>query len=239
MPMENKRILIVEDQQDIANLLALHLGDLGAEVVVAADGHQGMRLSSEKCWDIMIIDIQLPGPSGLEICREVRRNQQYVPILLLTSRTSELDRVLGLDLGADDYVSKPFSVLELIARIKALLRRAHSLNPDTADGHKVICIRGLVVDESLRQVKLHDKVIELTAKEFDLLRYFISQPDRVFRRSELLDKVWGYGHEGYEHTVNSHINRLRGKIEVDPANPRIIATVWGVGYKLDSRQVPD
>ena len=232
--MENKHILIVEDQEEIAELLKLHLSDLGANVTLAPDGHVGMRQACAKTWDLLILDIQLPGPSGLEICRSVRRNGEYVPVLLLTSRSSELDRVLGLDIGADDYITKPFSVMELIARVKAVFRRMDAIANALAPTQDLINIGHLSINEKLREVKLRNKTIDLTAREFDLLRHFSTQPDRVFRRSELLDSVWGYGHDGYEHTVNSHINRLRAKMEDDPNNPSIIVTVWGVGYKLDS-----
>lgn len=235
--MEDKKILIVEDQDDIAALLKLHLSDLGAEITHASDGHSGMRMACAMEWDLLILDIQLPGPSGLEICRSVRRNQSYVPILLLTSRSSELDRVLGLDLGADDYITKPFSVMELIARIKAMFRRVNGLSQVEPQAPSAIRIGKLSIDESLREVRLADELIELTAREFDLLHFFSAQPGRVFRRSELLDSVWGYGHAGYEHTVNSHINRLRAKVESDPNNPEIIVTVWGVGYKLDAERL--
>ncbi|MCV6625981.1 MAG: response regulator transcription factor [Cellvibrionaceae bacterium] len=232
--MENKKILIVEDQQDIADLVKLHLGDLGADVTCVGDGHEGMRMACAMDWDLMILDIQLPGPSGLEICRAVRRNENFVPILLLTSRSSELDRVLGLDIGADDYITKPFSVMELIARVKAVFRRLDALEKKEQQAEQVIELGRLSINEQLHQVKLNGEVIELTAREFDLLRHFAAQPGRVFRRSELLDSVWGYGHDGYEHTVNSHINRLRAKIETDPNNPQIVVTVWGVGYKLET-----
>lgn len=233
--MENKRILIVEDQDDIAELLKLHLSDLGAEVHRAADGHAGMEMACGQAWDLLILDIQLPGPSGLEICRAVRRDEDYVPVLLLTSRASELDRVLGLDIGADDYITKPFSVMELIARVKATFRRVSAMQPKESNtAPEQITIGRISINDRLHQVSLGDEVVELTAREFDLLRHFAVQPGRVFRRSELLDSVWGYGHDGYEHTVNSHINRLRAKIEKDPNNPEIIVTVWGVGYKLDA-----
>lgn len=231
--MENKKILIVEDQQDIADLIKLHLGDLGADVTHAADGHEGLRMACAMEWDLMILDIQLPGPSGLEICRSVRRNEAFVPILLLTSRSSELDRVLGLDLGADDYITKPFSVMEFIARVKAVFRRVDAQEKKEPASEEVIELGKLTINDQLHQVKLAGELIELTAREFDLLRHFACQPNRVFRRSELLDSVWGYGHDGYEHTVNSHINRLRAKIEADSNNPQIIVTVWGVGYKLE------
>lgn len=239
--MDNKKILIVEDEKYIADLLNLHLSDLGAEVQVASDGITGLHEATAQVWDLIILDIQLPGPSGLQICRKIRQNCQYVPILLLTSRSSELDRVLGLDLGADDYITKPFSVMELIARIKAVFRRQNSMEKEVLQQEKndtdVITIGALSIDENHHEVRFNNEVIDLTAKEFNLLKYFAKQPGRVFRRDELLDAVWGYGHDGYEHTVNSHINRLRAKIEQDPNNPTFIITVWGVGYKLDHEKL--
>jgi DNA-binding response OmpR family regulator len=232
--MENRKILVVEDQKDIADLLNLHLGDLGAAVTLSADGHDGLQKALTKSWDLIILDIQLPGPSGLEICRCVRREQAYIPVLLLTSRSSELDRVLGLDLGADDYITKPFSVMELIARIRAVFRREAAMQTVTASKNRIIKAGSLTIDEDHRSVFLGEEEIGLTAREFDLLKHFASHPGRVFRRSELLDQVWGYGHDGYEHTVNSHINRLRAKIEQDANNPKQIVTIWGVGYKLET-----
>lgn len=232
--MENKRILIVEDQQDIADLLSLHLSDMGAVVTHCIDGNEGMSLALSESWDLLILDIQLPGASGLDICRKVRKEQRYTPLLLLTSRSSELDRVLGLDLGADDYITKPFSVMELLARIKAIFRRASAMQKNSVQNSRTITIGALKIDEGQRAVQLGSKEIELTAREFDLLKHFSSNPGRVFSRSELLDQVWGYGHDGYEHTVNSHINRLRTKIETDSNNPKYIITVWGVGYKFDT-----
>lgn len=236
--MENKRLLLVEDDADIASLLELHLSDLGATVTLAKDGHEGMRLAINDTWDLVILDIQLPGPSGLEICRQLRKQQAFVPILLLTSRASELDRVLGLDLGADDYITKPFSVMECIARINALLRRVDALQrQQQSHDSRPIQLGRLHINSRTHDVQLNNTRIELTAREFDLLQHFASQPGRVYRRSELLDSVWGYGHDGYEHTVNSHINRLRAKIEDNPTEPKIIVTVWGVGYKLDPAQL--
>ncbi|WP_461537232.1 response regulator transcription factor [Spongorhabdus nitratireducens] len=238
--LENKKILVVEDEQEIGNLLSLHLGDMGAEIHHASDGFTGLELATQQPWDLIILDIQLPGPSGLDICRRVRKTNRQVPIILLTSRTTELDRVVGLDVGADDYISKPFGMMELIARIKALLRRSGTQpapelpqsNPDLP-----VRINNLEVKETSRQVHLSGKEIELTAREFDLLMHFVRHPGRVFSRTELLDQVWGYNHEGYEHTVNSHINRLRAKLESDPRNPEYIVTCWGVGYKLQDHRV--
>ena len=228
-----RRVLIVEDEQDIAELLALHLRDICHEVVLAADGHEGMRLACSGSWDLIILDLRLPGPDGLAICRALRHEHAYAPILMLTSKSSELDRVLGLELGADDYVTKPFSVSELMARIKAIFRRVDSLAQRPADATESLTVGPLSIDPARRVVHINHRAVELTAREFDLLLHFVQHPGHVFRRSQLLDSVWGYGHAGYEHTVNSHINRLRSKIEPDPSHPAYIVTVWGVGYKLD------
>jgi DNA-binding response OmpR family regulator len=179
----------------------------------------------------------LPGMDGLDVCRELRKQSNYIPVLMLTAKTSELDRVLGLEIGADDYLTKPFSIKELIARVKAIFRRLEAFSgQDKMSGHKTITISDLVINTEKRQVSLNNKPLELTAKEFDLLWHFVAKPGRVYTRSQLLDSVWGYGHEGYEHTVNSHINRLRAKIEKDPSHPQYILTVWGVGYKFSDSQ---
>ncbi|WP_422139728.1 response regulator transcription factor [Endozoicomonas sp. ALC020] len=232
--MENKRILIVEDEQEIGDLVSLHLGDLGARVTHVPDGNQGLELAVSREWDLLILDIQLPGASGLEICRQLRQQNQIIPILLLTSRSTELDRVLGLEVGADDYIPKPFSMLELIARIKAVFRRV-AVMTDKRTSEDVIKIRDLEIMEPRRLVKLSGRTVDLTAREFNLLMHFVRHPGRVFSRAELLDQVWGYNHEGYEHTVNSHINRLRSKLELNPRHPEYIITCWGVGYKLQDR----
>ena len=224
---------MIEDERDIAELIRLHLDDLGFSVTISCDGNAGLRKASTGSWDLIILDLRLPGIDGLEICRRIRQNSSSVPVLMLTSKSSELDRVVGLEIGADDYVTKPFSVLELIARVKAILRRAElSRGAEVKEGRgvEVGCV---AVDPTTRGAKIRGETIDLTAKEFDLLFHFAMHPGRVFRRLELLDSVWGYGHEGYEHTVNSHINRLRSKIEIDPAHPELIVTVWGVGYKMN------
>lgn len=236
--VENRRILIVEDERDIASLLELHLSDAGFDVSVAADGHAGMQLAFGHQWDLVILDIRLPGPDGLTICRALRREMAYVPILMMTSKSSELDRVLGLELGADDYVTKPFSVTELVARVKAIFRRIESVERRFPGGAEFLHINDLVIDTSGREVRKAEDNLSLTAREFDLLLHFARHPGQVFSRAQLLDSVWGYGHEGYEHTVNSHINRLRAKIENDPAHPQLIVTCWGVGYKFDATPTP-
>lgn len=240
--MKQRRILLVEDEQDIAELVSLHLRDLCDEFVVAADGYEGMRLATSEDWSLTILDLCLPGPDGLEICRAIRREGSYQPILMLTSKSAELDRVLGLETGADDYLTKPFSVLELVARVRAIFRRVENLQTSstpTQDHAQKVSVGNLSIDPARREVTLEKRQIDLTAREFDLLDYFVRNPGRVFRRADLLDKVWGYGHEGYEHTVNSHINRLRAKIESNPSRPEMIVTVWGVGYKFSSQDPVD
>jgi DNA-binding response OmpR family regulator len=229
----SRKILIIEDNQDLAHLLEIHLGDLSYEVDLAFDGHEGLAKAESKDYDLVILDLMLPGLDGLEICRHLRNRPAYTPILMLTSKSSETDRVVGLEMGADDYVTKPFSIRELMARVKAIFRRIEALKSEPPDqGPSPLNAGDISIDPERRRVTLRGKDIDLTAKEFDLLHHFALHPGIVFTRSQLLDRVWGYGHEGYEHTVNSHINRLRAKIEEDPARPRYILTVWGVGYKF-------
>jgi DNA-binding response OmpR family regulator len=229
----SRKILVVEDNKDLARLLELHLRDLTYDVDLAFDGDAGWTQIKSYSYDLIVLDLMLPGIDGLEICRRLRSQPAYTPILMLTSKSTELDRVLGLELGADDYVTKPFSIRELMARVKAIFRRIDELQSDRRqDNQSLIQAADLVIDPQRRTVSLGERSIDLTAKEFDLLLYFARHAGRVFTRSQLLDKVWGYGHDGYEHTVNSHINRLRAKIEANPALPGYILTVWGVGYKF-------
>ncbi|MCI0527855.1 MAG: response regulator transcription factor [Nitrospira sp.] len=228
-----RKILVIEDDRDISHLVGLHLRDMGCEVAFASNGTTGLEQVLSKPYDLVILDLMLPGMDGLEICRRLRAQPNYTPILMLTAKSSELDRVLGLEVGADDYLTKPFSIRELLARVKALFRRVEALGFQTSQSvQKTIRADDLVIDTEKRKVVLHGKSVDLTAKEFDLLLQFAKNPGKVYTRSQLLDLVWGYGHEGYEHTVNSHINRLRAKIEKDPAHPGYILTVWGVGYKF-------
>ena len=228
-----RRILVIEDNKDLAHLLEIHLRDLSFEVDLALDGRSGLAKAESNRYDLIILDLMLPGIDGLEICRRVRSKNTYSPILMLTAKSSEFDRVLGLEMGADDYVTKPFSIRELLARVKAIFRRMDELKSGSREGKQAILnARELVIDPQKRHVSLRGKTVDLTAKEFDLLYYFARHPGRVFTRSQLLDVVWGYGHDGYEHTVNSHINRLRAKIEENPSQPKYILTVWGVGYKF-------
>ncbi len=223
-------ILLVEDEPDIADLLTLHLGDLGYRIDAVADGALGLQKALAESYALIILDLMLPGMNGMEVCKQLRASQRTTPILMLTSKSEEVDKVLGLELGADDYVTKPFSIRELIARVRALLRRVELDQPEEEVGE--LAFGDLVIEPSKRKVRLNGAAIELTAKEFDLLALFAQHPGRAFSRQELLDKVWGYQYAGYSHTVNSHINRLRSKIEPDPANPRYVQTVWGVGYRF-------
>jgi DNA-binding response OmpR family regulator len=229
----SRKILVVEDNKDLARLLDLHLRDLSYDVDLAFDGDTGWVQITKNTYDLIILDLMLPGIDGLEICRRIRTQPAYTAILMLTSKSAELDRVLGLEMGADDYVTKPFSIRELMARVKAIFRRIDKLqSDDRADRTAVIRTGDLMIEPDRRRVSLKDKTVDLTAKEFDLLLHFARHAGRVFSRAQLLDTVWGYGHDGYEHTVNSHINRLRAKIEKNPAQPEYVLTVWGVGYKF-------
>ena len=229
-----QRVLIVEDEPEIADLVKLHLADEGYEVETAADGETALARAEDGAFDLVVLDLMLPGIDGLEVTRRLRAADTYTPILMLTARSSELDRVVGLEVGADDYLTKPFSIRELVARVKAIFRRVEALaaTAGSDDDERPIDVAGLHLDPARRKVTLDGEEVHLTAREFDLLHCFAARPGRVFTRGELLEQVWGYGYDGYEHTVNSHINRLRSKIEADPANPAYVLTVWGVGYRF-------
>ncbi len=224
-------ILVVEDDPDLAALLRLHLDDLGHACEVAHDGATGLARALEGAFDLLVLDVMLPGLDGLEVVKRLRAAGRSTPVLMLTARGDEVDKVLGLELGADDYVTKPFALREVLARVKALLRRVR-LDTAPAEDAAPFAVGPLQVEPAKRRVVLDEAPVELTAKEFDLLALLARHPGRVFTRLELLDRVWGYSHDGYSHTVNSHINRLRAKIEPDPASPRFVRTVWGVGYRF-------
>ncbi len=228
-----RRLLVVEDQRDIAELIALHLRDLGHRVDVVHDGDAGYEAAASGEYDLVLLDVMLPGRNGLDIARVLRAEKKRVALLMLTARSSELDRVLGLELGADDYLTKPFSIPELQARVKALLRRLEmQATPTDAPAAQPIVLGDLRIDTASHEVHIGDRMLALTAKEYDLLLQFARSPGRVFTRAQLLDSVWGTTFEGYEHNVNTHINRLRAKIEADPAHPRYVLTVRGVGYRF-------
>ena len=233
---QRRRVLVVEDDLPIADLICLHLRDEQLEVVHCADGAEGMRLLQQGNWDALILDLMLPGVDGLEICRRARAMTRYTPIIITSARSSELHRILGLELGADDYLAKPFSMLELVARVKALLRRVDAMARNLKMDAGSLLTDGLAIDPITRDVTLDGRRLDLTPREFDLLYFFARQPGKVFSRMDLLNAVWGYSHEGYDHTVNTHINRLRAKIEADPAQPARILTVWGSGYKFAATQ---
>jgi DNA-binding response OmpR family regulator len=228
----SRQVLVIEDDEDIAKLVRLQLIELACDVKLAFDGAVGLAEAQSGDYDLVILDLMLPGTNGLEICRLLRGQDRYTPILMLTSKSSELDRVLGLEMGADDYLTKPFSVIEFAARVKAIFRRVDSLSKSQDSARAVIRSGALHIDTEKRWAKLDWKPVDLTAKEFDLLVHFARHPGRVFTRAQLLDSVWGYSHSGYEHTVNSHINRLRTKVEKNPNRPKLIETVWGVGYRF-------
>lgn len=230
-------ILIVEDDGDIADVAALHLRDLGCEVFVVRDGLTALDLARHRQFDTIILDVMLDGVDGFEVCRQLRSAGDPTPILMLTARSAELDRLLGFELGADDYLIKPFSIRELVARVKALRRRTRVASGSAPSAHPVR-IGGLTLEPGQRHASLDGVPLHLTAKEFDLLRELATHPDRVYTRSQLLDIVWGFGQSHYGHTVNSHINRLRSKMEPNPAQPRYIVTVWGVGYRFSIPGLP-
>jgi DNA-binding response OmpR family regulator len=233
---QGKRILVVEDDADISHLLEIHLQANAFNVDVVNNGIDGLNRASNYDYQLIVLDVMLPGIDGLEIVRQLRRQSVRTPILMLTAKSTELDRVLGLELGADDYLTKPFSILELQARVKAMLRRADMIGQQMLlPEDEIIEAQALVIDVASRHVSIEGQSVELTAKEFDLLLHFARNPGRVFSRGQLLDQVWGYRHSGYEHTVNSHINRLRKKIEQSPEQSRYIMTVWGVGYRFCER----
>ncbi len=235
----SSRILVAEDQADIRDLIVMNLRQAGYEVTAVADGPAALASQAEAASDLLLLDLMMPGLDGLEVTKALRARGRATPILMLTAKSTELDRVLGLELGADDYLTKPFSMAELLARVKALLRRAELLRaaqaaPAAAGG--VVRNGELEIAPARREVRIlgrdAGRSIEFTALEFDLLLHFATHPGRVFSRAQLLDAVWGYSHEGYEHTVTTHINRLRAKLEQDPMQPRFILTVRGAGYKM-------
>ena len=227
-------ILVAEDQADIRDLIVLNLQGAGYVVAAVPDGRAALVHEAQRASDLLILDLMMPLLDGLDVCKALRAKGRATPILMLTAKSTELDRVLGLELGADDYLTKPFSMAELLARVKALLRRAELLRAAAAAPapSQVVSNGELEILPVRREVRVRGAAVEFTALEFDLLLHFASHPGRVFSRAQLLDAVWGYSHEGYEHTVTTHINRVRAKVELDPMNPRYILTVRGAGYKM-------
>ena len=227
-----EKALIIEDDKDISELIAIHLADLDLEVDKAFDGKDGLMKAMNNKYRFILLDIRLPLLDGVEVCKRLRMEKNNTPVLMITSKSEEIDKVLGLEIGADDYISKPFGIRELLARIKAVLRRAERL-PDDADAENVeLRYEDLYINVGMRIVELDGERIELSPKEFDLLVYLASHPGKTYSRMQLLNQIWGYEFEGFEHTVNSHINRLRSKIEQNMSQPEYILTTWGVGYKF-------
>ena len=226
-----KKILIIEDDPEIIKLLEIHLTDLIYSTAKAMDGETGLLMALENDYDLVILDLTLPVMDGVEVCKKLR-SKKSTPIIMLTAKSEEIDRVLGLEIGADDYITKPFSIRELLARIKAVMRRS-SAPAQKEQSNSAMDFEGLQIDVEKRKILVNGNRIELSPKEFELLVLMASNPGRNYSRSELLNMIWGYNFEGYEHTVNSHINRLRAKIESDMANPTYILTTWGVGYKFN------
>ena len=232
--MTGRKILIIEDTVEIRELIELHLRDQGYDVQSSGDGDHGLKLAKANSYDLIVLDLMLPSLDGLQVCSRLRAQHEYTPILMLTAKTTELDRVVGLEMGADDYLTKPFSVHELLARAKAIFRRCDALAIAQTQRPKSLDFGELSINLESRMVLRDGLPVDLTSKEFNLLVHFASAPGRVYSRNQILDQVWGHHYAGYEHTVNSHINRLRAKIERDPSHPRYILTVRGAGYKFGS-----
>lgn len=228
---ETSRVLIIEDDREIASVVAMNLESNGLATEQVHDGVEGLKRALTGSYDLIILDIMLPGLDGISLCRKLREVDGNTPVLMLTAKTEEIDLVLSLELGADDYMTKPFSIRELVARTNALLRRTAARRgvegtPDT------LRVGDILIDFSRHQVQMKGEILDLTVKEFELLSLFARNPGRAYSRSELLNSIWGYSFEGYEHTVNTHINRLRNKIEEDPSHPKHLITVWGIGYRF-------
>lgn len=226
-----KKILLIEDDEQIVELMDIHLKDIFCKSTWAFHGEEGLHLALTEKFDLIILDIMLPDMNGVEICKRLRLEKNTTPVMMLTARSEEIDKIIGLETGADDYLTKPFSIRELIARIKAILRRTE-FNINNFGPGNIITRGSLTVDPVKRKVMLNETKVELTPKEFDLLYLFITNPGRNYSREMLLSTIWGYEFNGYDHTVNSHINRLRAKIESDLSHPKYILTSWGVGYRF-------
>lgn len=226
------KILIIEDDHDIAELVSIHMIDVGFETEKVHDGTEGFINAIQGIYELIILDLKLPGMDGLEICRKLRMEKNNTPIIMLTSKSEEIDRVLGLEIGADDYLTKPFSIRELVARVKTVLRRGKRENDAHKGPEQILKRDHFYLDITKRIVKSYDQQVELSPKEFDMLVLLASNPGKTYSRLDLLNQVWGVDFEGFEHTVNSHINRLRSKIEKNMNEPEFILTTWGVGYKF-------
>ena len=233
----NISLLVVEDDENISSAISEYFSRAGYNVKTVEDGLMGVKTALDDPPDAVVLDLMLPKMDGLAVCRELREKVNYLPILMLTAKDDVVDKVLGLEMGADDYITKPFSLRELEARIKSVLRRSRTSSSSDGSKDEAPIIRGrLRIDPTRREVTIGDRQVDLTPKEFDLLRLFAANPGRVFPRKYLLEKIWDYSYEGYDRTIDSHINRLRAKIEENPENPQMVLTVWGIGYKFSDEQ---
>lgn len=230
-----RTVLIIEDDPEIVHLLEIHLKDLQCEVHASYRGDEGLAKAIEMVPDLIILDIMLPGMDGIEVCQKIRANTIQSPIIMLTAKAEEIDKVLGLEIGADDYLTKPFSVREFIARVKAIFRREQMATASKQEltAKNASQFGDLSIDIDMRKVVVNGSKVELSPKEFELLVLLSSNPGKSYDRSKLLNLIWGYEFKGYEHTVNSHINRLRAKIEPDMSKPTYVLTTWGIGYKFN------
>ncbi|HWQ31891.1 MAG TPA: response regulator transcription factor [Blastocatellia bacterium] len=232
-PATSGKLLVVEDDPGIQKMITDYFRHNGYDVVTASDGEAGIRLAFDERPDALILDVMLPKTDGFSVCRHIRERNPSLPILILTAKDDVVDKVLGLEMGADDYITKPFSLRELEARVKSVLRRLRARTSETDDADQQPILRGaLRIDPARREVTINGRHVELTPKEFELLALFAAHPGRVYSRKYLLENIWDYTYSGYDRTIDSHINRLRAKIEEDPDHPKMVLTVWGVGYKF-------
>lgn len=229
--MQRGRILVVDDEPHVSELVSLYLTREGYEVQVAADGLEALHAFDKNRFDLVVLDLLLPEVDGWEVCRRIR-SRADTPIIMLTARTEDLDRIVGLEMGADDYVAKPFNPRELVARVRAVLRRAHAVVP--ASKPTVLSFPCLEIDKERHAARVDSQEVPLTPKEFDLLWLLASHPGRTFSRQELLEQVWGYNYFGDDRTIDVHVKRLRRKVEPEHLPYRYIHTVWGVGYRLEA-----
>ena len=236
-PAPATSLLVIEDDENISTAIQEYFSRAGYAVNTASDGLAGVEAAGKHRPDVVVLDLMLPKMDGLAVCKELRQKNAQMPIIMLTAKDDVVDKVLGLEMGADDYITKPFSLREVEARIKSVLRRARAAIATGEGKDETPIVRGnLRVDPIRREVTIAERHVDLTPKEFDLLRLFASNPGRVFPRKYLLEKIWDYSYEGYDRTIDSHINRLRAKIEENPENPQMVLTVWGIGYKFSDEQ---
>jgi DNA-binding response OmpR family regulator len=229
---DSSKILIVEDDRNLLDTLKYNLHKEGYEVVAAADGAEALDIARQAKPDLVILDIMLPKISGFEVCR-ILRKEMTVPIMMLTAKAEEMDKIVGLEIGADDYMTKPFSLRELLARVRAMLRRAHMFEAPPEGEKELLQVGDIEINSARHQVSKGAKVLDLTPKEFDLLTFLLKNKGFVFGRDQLLEKVWGYDFTGDTRTVDVHVRWLREKVEDNPNEPKLLITVRGVGYKLE------